>query len=369
MRTIAIATCVELMQRVIIGQFNKMASVSICVYPWFQELLVRTGGLTPTARLVQSVGINMNFGELLNQAKDKSLAAFSQAAKVTQAATEAVSSGLGYAREKLGGSWLFGSTEESDSFEERVDEKHYFVVPYRLSNCRYTLYSMRCLPTGVPPINDLPKRRVFHLPDPSALATLEHLMTEQARDRVEATEVTKGTLGTRLVQLADEIDKLDSKMFNGVLLIGGLVALANPVTAAVLTAKAMIPSVGLLLSRYGLKYVGDAANDRAVEKEVRKAEQQVLTEFKEANTTSVHNPMLAQLDKALDTDLYEYDPMLDMQFDELTDTQGARYNKLTQRVIVNTYSLLLDEQNQWEAASLGPEDVRWLQMLRQIDEA
>lgn len=309
----------------------------------------------------------MKFSELIQQAKDKSLAAFSQVAVVSKAATEAVSSGFGYAKQKFGSSWLFGSSEESDSFTEQFDEKHYFVVPYRMADCDYTLYSLRCLPTGVPPINDLPKRRVFHLPDANAVATLEHLLTSQARDQVETEKVTAGSLGTRLVDLANEIDRLDGKMFNGVLLIGGLVALANPVTAAVLTAKAMIPSVGLLLSRYGLKYVGDAANDRAIESEIKKAEQDVLAEFKGSSTTSVENAMLRQLDQALNTDVFEYDPMLDTQFDEIHNTDSTRYNNLTRKVIVNTYADILRDSTKWQAASLGDEDIRWLQMLDAVE--
>ena len=309
----------------------------------------------------------MKFGDLLQQAKDKSLLAFSQAAKVTQAATDAVSSGFGYAREKLGATWLFGSTEQSDEFIDQVDEKHYFVVPYRLAESQYTLYSLRCLPTGVPPINDLPKRRVFHLPNEHATAMLEHLLLADARDQVETEQIKANAFGTRLVTLADEIDRLDSKMFNGVLLIGGLVALANPVTAAVLTAKAMVPSVGLLLSRYGLKYAGEAANDRAVEKEVQKAEQNVLKEFRAADTTSIENPMLAQLDRALNTHAFEYDPMLDTEFDTLTDSETARFRDLTRRVIVNTYADILKDSERSELAQLGPEDVRWLQMLEAVE--
>ena len=305
----------------------------------------------------------MNFGELLKQAKDKSLSAFSQAAKVTQVATDAVSSGLGYAKEKLGATWLFGSTEQSDNFVEQFDEKHYFLVPFHLAECKYTLYSMRCLPKGTPPINDLPKRRVFHLPNDNAKATVEHLLTAQVRGQVETEKIKANAFGTHLVDLANEIDRIDSKMFNGVLLIGGLVALANPVTAAVLTAQAMVPSIGLLLSRYGLKFVGETANDQAVKKEIARAEAEVLKEFKAADTTSVQNPMLAQLDLALNTDVFEYDPMLDMQFDELSSTQNTRYRDLTRTVIVNSYSDILADKKSWKTASLGPEDIRWLEML------
>jgi len=40
----------------------------------------------------------------------------------------------------------------------------------------YSLYVMRSLPEGVPPINDLKKRRLLHLPSDGALPMLEHIV-------------------------------------------------------------------------------------------------------------------------------------------------------------------------------------------------
>ena len=50
----------------------------------------------------------------------------------------------------------------------QYDEKHYFVIPYHLSKVGITLHTMRCIPDGVPEINELPKRRVFHFPNAHA---------------------------------------------------------------------------------------------------------------------------------------------------------------------------------------------------------
>ncbi|MBG88093.1 MAG: hypothetical protein CMO80_14485 [Verrucomicrobiales bacterium] len=44
-----------------------------------------------------------------------------------------------------------------------ADEEHYFIVPYRLAEHGYALHSIRVLPTDVPPINGLEKRRYFHV--------------------------------------------------------------------------------------------------------------------------------------------------------------------------------------------------------------
>jgi hypothetical protein len=68
--------------------------------------------------------------------------------------------------EQIGRLPFFASSEKSDQYgNSRYDEKHYFLIPYRLSEINYTFYSMRVLPYGVPPINDLPKKRIFHFPN------------------------------------------------------------------------------------------------------------------------------------------------------------------------------------------------------------
>ena len=59
----------------------------------------------------------------------------------------------------------------------------------------------------------------------------------------------KEQLGKGLRALLGNIDKVDKKVFNGVLLVGSLVALVNPVVGAAVAAKALIPSVGMLLSK------------------------------------------------------------------------------------------------------------------------
>src|SRR5262245_5819860 len=109
----------------------------------------------------------MDISKWINQAKDLGFSALSQA-------SEALGAGVGFVKAAVGQTWLYGSTESALSYDHnRVDEKHYFLVPDRRSDVGYSLYAMRCLPDGVPPINDLPKRRYFHLPNEHALPTVE----------------------------------------------------------------------------------------------------------------------------------------------------------------------------------------------------
>ncbi len=147
--------------------------------------------------------------------------------------------GVGYVSELVGNLRLFGSTATSKK-EQKFDERHYFLVPDKRSEDGYSLVVTRCLPEGVPPINDLPKRRVLHLPHLEAEAMLRTLLIRQA----QADELNKPaqgkSMGDRARELADYIDALDDRVFGGVLLIGGLVAIFNPIAGAAIAAKSLI---------------------------------------------------------------------------------------------------------------------------------
>lgn len=304
----------------------------------------------------------MNITKWISQAKDLGFSALAQT-------SGAVGAGAGYVQALVGRVWLFGSTETSSSYEHGlVDEKHYFLVPDRRSESGYSLYVMRCLPNGVPPLNDLPKRRLFHLPNEHALPTLQHILLADARETANNTTASPQSFGSRLKEIADQIDRLDGKVFNGVLLIGGLVALINPLAGAVVAMKALIPSIGLLLSKYGLHYAGDLANTREMTHRIQVAEKDVLKQFQDSGTESLVNPLLTQFDRALDTSEFEYDPVLHFNTDEIAfgERDRDRMFKLTCQAICNTYEDVVNNRAMWTKAKLGPEDIRFLTLLRQL---
>lgn len=73
--------------------------------------------------------------------------------------------GFGVLQSTLGGIPFFGATATSKSYDHtKFDEKHYFLIPDTGSEDGYALYVMRSLPEGIPPINNLEKRRLLHLP-------------------------------------------------------------------------------------------------------------------------------------------------------------------------------------------------------------
>jgi|GEM_PF-686274 len=274
-----------------------------------------------------------------------------------------------FATEQIGRLPLFASSEISDQYgNTRYDEKHYFLIPYRLSEIKYTFYSMRVLPYGVPPINDLPKKRVFHFPNAHCDSLVEHVLVNQIREQYkEISRPSNTTFGDSLIDIANEIDKVEGKLTNGLLLIGGLVAFINPLAGAGL---ALIPGLSSRLSKYGLKNVGEKLNQTELKQEIQKAEQTVLKEFREATTVSIVNPILAELETALDTTEQEHDPIKEFQFDRylFSDADNSRYIEISCTAVTNTYREVIHRQKLWEKASLGPEDIRWLKSMEDVAE-
>ena len=199
-------------------------------------------------------------------------------------------------------------------------------------------------------------------------ATVEHLLLAEARIAAEREQSEKGPVGDRLQDLADQIDKLDDRMFGGVLLIGGLVALINPVAGAAVAVKALVPSIGMLLSKYGLKYAGDTASAAELSVKIKSAEKEVLKQFRGSETSSIMNPLLGQLDLALGTSEFEFDPLL--EFEPATVDFGEedreRMLSLTYQAITNSYAAILSDKRSWTTAKLGPEDIRWLQLIANL---
>lgn len=304
----------------------------------------------------------MNISKWIDQARELGTSTISQA-------LDALGSGVGYVTSTLSSAMVFGSTEESSSYDHlKVDEKHYFLIPDRRSESGYSLYVMRCLPEGVPPINDLPKKRLFHLPSESAMPTVEDILLKDARTAAEQSPADSTAISVRINRVADEIDRLDGKLFNGVLLIGGLVALVNPIAGAAVAVNALIPSLGMVLSKHGLKYAGDAINSVEMSRRIKVAEKDVLSQFRGAQTDSLVNPLLTQMDKALETSMMEYEPIVDLDPEglEFGEQDQKRLVRLTCQAISNTYDEVLKNKRTWKQAQLGPEDIRFLEVIRKL---
>ncbi|MFC1749024.1 hypothetical protein ACFL2V_09490 [Pseudomonadota bacterium] len=259
---------------------------------------------------------------------------------------------------------FFVSSEKTSKYGEiQYDERHYFVVPFMLDGGNnIALHSMRCLPEGVPEINKLPKRRVFHFPNEHTEVLVQQMLVDSAKDLAEQEHECDGNTLTRL---ANDIDALDKKLTYGMLFVGGMAAFVNPVVGVGIAAKALMPGVAGMLNKYGLRPAGEKLSQAQLEKKVKEAEAGVLKDFADASTIQVINPILQELELALQTTEKEHDPLLDFDMSKgsIDKLDGERWRELTETAIYHLYKEVLEDPSKYADACLGPEDIRWLKVI------
>lgn len=254
------------------------------------------------------------------------------------------------------------SLERGEESERLYDEKHYFVIPNFTSDAGFSLHTMRYLPKGVPEVNALPKRRIFHFPNEHYEDTLRHYMIEAARNLSNASH--QGNVSS-LEKLANDIDALDTKLTYGMLLIGAIAAVFNPLIGAGIAIKAVLPGISAILARHGLKPLGEKATRAQLEKRAHEAEQHVLGQFSESTTLKVINPILHELEFALRTSEAQHDPLHDPNLARasLPELNSEHWRNLTETAVCHVYKDILADPALHAKARLGQEDIRWLQVL------
>ncbi len=266
-------------------------------------------------------------------------------------------------KEKINGLPVFSSVEQSRHYADvKFDEKHYFVIPYHLCEYGFALHTMRCLPNGVPDINKLAKRRVFHFATEHDEQRLKHYLQQSADDIVKEGNSSKVN---SLESLANDIDSLDKKLTYGTLLIGGLTAIVNPILGAGIAVKALLPSVGGLMNKYAVRPASEKLSDYQLEKALKAAADNINKEFSAADNLQLINPILQELALSLRTTEAEYDPLIDDRFSSanMGELDGDRWRELTQVAICHVYKEAYHDASLHQKASLGPKDIRWLKVM------
>lgn len=291
---------------------------------------------------------------------------------VTQASSagaflEAVSEhGIRFLRSSLGALPLFTSTAAhgGDTTVE-ADESHYFLVPYRGSACGYALYTVRALPPGVGPSNPLPKARLFHVHHPVALRVLEDLLIAERQKRRLAGALGRSDLAEGLEHLADEIDQESNKATCGLLIVGGVVALVNPIIGAGIAAKSLFPALGAKASKLGLHYAGRKIRQGTDALRRRRALRAAKAEVRKLKPEQRINPLLVLLEEALSTSDPTHDPLLSPTA-SVNDFTTARHLRVTIQAILSVYDDVLAKRSSPESLGLHPPDRRWLEHLRTL---
>jgi hypothetical protein len=243
-----------------------------------------------------------------------------------------------------------------------ADETHYFLVPLRTVPDGYAVSIQHALPSGVGVANNLPKVRIFHLPSTGARERMEEILTAALgkKYREENPAEAHSDLADRIERIATEIDKQSDRVTGGLLVIGGVVAIANPLLGVGIAAKALFPSVGSRVTNEALRFVSEKLRSSAKRGAVEQACEKAASEVEKLKPVLHANPLLAALEAAVSRDEPDFDPAAHI-------SSPDRFHALTVRAIVQTYADILKEEEPPAEARLHGYDVGWLRSLARQD--
>lgn len=227
------------------------------------------------------------------------------------AAKQMLESSVSYFKTKLGSFSLLSSSEAVVGGDR--DETHYFLVPGLLEENNYCLYRTRVLPDGVGPENDLPKARIFQLPSTGAQAHLTALLAAEFKDAQLQDRPSDSAFANRLDLIADEIDHQSNRVSGGLILIGGVVAIANPVLGVGIAAKSLIPGLGSKLTTHGVKQASDWLRKRGEKSADADAEQSARAQVQKLKPEVRENQLLRILETTLHSRGGDFDPFMESQ--------------------------------------------------------
>jgi hypothetical protein len=275
---------------------------------------------------------------LLNRAWIETVKAISAAPDAAQALAK---SGLTSLQSTLGSLRLFSSTRvDTTAGNPAQDETHYFLIPTANG---YVLAERRRLPPGVGTLNSLPKVRLFHVHDQAGVAALEELLVGSLTPDKRQAPGVEDDLAKRLELIGQQIDEQSSLVTGGLVMIGGAVAMANPLLGLGLVAQALLPGLSGKLTQAGLGFAADSVRRLGTSWRERSARKQATSEVRRLKPHVVIDPVLAFLDEqvALAT---KADPVL-RELERLPDWWRDRDQRLTMSVI----SEVLPADGVWRA--------------------
>ena len=152
------------------------------------------------------------------------------------------------------------------------------------------------------------------------------------------------------------------------LLVGGLVAFINPLAGFAVAAQAIIPGLGGMLAKFGLREAGSKWNRVQLNRAIRAAERQVLSEFKGSRAFKIQNPILRQLELSLNTGEDAHDPLLEIDLGsvEVSTGDNHRLRGVTLHAITVQYAPVLRDKRQCADAQLRQKEIRWLGLIGEL---
>lgn len=254
---------------------------------------------------------------------------------------------------------LFSSSEALMIADQIVDETHYLLVPDRDTELGYSLFTKRVLPEGFSAENDLPKHRVFQLPNLQSIEILELLLHQELQNENLNKLDTSSPIAERLDTIAKEIDEKSNHITNGLLIIGGVVAITNPLLGVGIAVKALLPSLTSKVTTSGLDHLSKILKNKKKESAEKDASKEAKKDIKKLAPEIKINPTLELLHQALHTIEPDHDPLTEniQIWDNLQET---KHIFIASEAISTIYAKRIKNNT---SSYLHPNDIAWLKSL------
>ena len=289
---------------------------------------------------------------MLNSIKNNLSEVLNKAGAVTE-------DGATYFKGLLGDLNLFSSSEALIADNQLYDETHYLLVPDRDTEAGFSLYTKRVLPEGYGSDNELSKKRVFQLPNDKSLEKLELLLQQQISERNLAGLDTQSSIADRLDVIAEEIDKQSNKITNGLLIIGGIVAVANPILGVGIAVKALLPSLTSKLTTGGLDHFSGFLKKNKQASAEKDANKLAKKEIKKLAPEVSINPALTLLYTSLHTSDPDHDPLTE-SVDLWNDLDQTKSILIASEAISVIYAQRTKKN---QSPYLHKNDIAWIKSL------
>lgn len=215
--------------------------------------------------------------------------------------------------------------------EDAVDTMHYFCLPDSTSNVPFIIHTQRVVPAGVKS-NELPKRRVFHVPVGTSMEEVVDSAKAMDRELVKGTGSWRKDAGESLNSLANGIDDVGRILTGGTLLVGALVVIFNPIAGLILMGKSLLPSLGVDVANAGARTLSSSLKESAeqsVTKEVENTYEALEPEWLESallldlNRTMFGNDVEFTDHTYPEQEIMRLGPVLEQVYGELLTKRGA----------------------------------------------
>ena len=262
--------------------------------------------------------------------------------------------GFEFLRSSIGSLPFFAATSvDSAGGNPERDETHYFLVPDPGADGGFGLAERRRLPEGVGTVNSLPKVRVFHFHDVAGVAVLEEKLLGKIATERSAQADSDSDLAERMENLGEEIDRKSNWVTGGLIVVGGVVAVANPLLGVGIAVQALLPELGSKLTKFGLGAAADKLRKIGANRREEKARKEAASEVKAMKPELLEDPVLRFLDEMVSLG-GKADPMM-AELARLPEWWLDRDQRLTMGVVAEVV-----DHAAWE---------KWLASVRERMEA